>query len=301
MARVNGLLYYLLFFLMYIYYMRIRAVSLFMEKTKFSLHMISDSSGETLLSVARASLSHFEDIIVKEYVWSLINTKDEIDDIVNRVASYNPSFVIYTIVDDDLREYLKQKCQRIKVPCIPILSRVIREISSYLGVKPNASRQHYEVLSDDYYSKIDAMNYVLSHDDGQGLWDIDEANIALIGVSRTSKSPTSIYLAYRGYKVCNIPFIAGVDLPLEHLNDKLVIGLTIDVDRLIEIRKNRVMSMGKYMNDNKYLNKEEVKRELLLAKRLFHKNKWPVIDVTKTSVEEISARVIQYYYKFNNK
>ena len=266
-----------------------------MNKVELNLHMISDSSGETLVTVARASTVQFNNVLTKEYVWSLVNDKIQIEKIIQKISASHNAFVMYTIVDDNLREYLKHQCQKLKVPCIPVLSRVIREISSYLGVKPHASPQHYEVLSDDYYSRVDAMNYVLSHDDGQNIWDIDDADIVLIGASRTSKSPTSIYLAYHGYKVSNIPFVSGITLPLENINSKLVVGLTIDPERLIEIRKNRLKGMGNSSNIN-YISLKSVTREILSANELFRHHRWPVIDVTKISVEEIAAKIIQYYH-----
>ncbi|MBQ4875077.1 MAG: kinase/pyrophosphorylase [Rickettsiaceae bacterium H1] len=272
-----------------------------MNKIKLNLHMLSDSSGETLMSIAEAVMTQFNDVNVKQYVWSFVSNKEKINEVVKHLSSYHTSFVIYTIIDDYLREYLKQHCRKLKIPCVPILSRVVREISSYLGIKPNASIRHYEVLSNDYYSRVDAMNYMLSHDDGQNMWELDEADIVLIGVSRTSKSPTSIYLAYRGYKVSNIPFIMGIDLPIDNFSDKLVVGLTIDPDRLIEIRRNRIMDIGNIIKNDNYVGRENVIKEIESAKKLFNKNKWPVIDVTRSSVEEIAARVLQYYYKIRVK
>ena len=266
-----------------------------MKKIELNLHMISDCSGETLVTVARASTAQFNNITTKEYVWSLVNDQIKIESIIKKISATHNAFVMYTIVDDNLREYLKKQCQKLKVPCIPILSRIIREISAYLGIKPNASPQHYQVLSDDYYSRVDAMNYVLSHDDGQNIWDIDDADIVLIGVSRTSKSPTSIYLAYHGYKVSNIPFVSGINLPFDSINSKLVVGLTIDPERLIEIRKNRLKDMG-HKNNIHYIGLENVIQEIDTANELFYQNKWPVIDVTKISVEEIAAKIIHYYH-----
>lgn len=266
-----------------------------------NLHMVSDSSGETLVSVARASMLQFNGITVKEYVWSLVQSTLQVDKMVGYISSHtSPSFVIYNIFNDDLRDYLKQNCQRLRVPCIPILSRLIREISSYLGIKPNASERNYKVLSEDYYSRVDAMNYVLSHDDGQGMWDIEEADIVLIGVSRTSKSPTSIYLAYHGYKVSNIPFVVDINLPWDTIMNKLVIGFTIDPDRLIEIRKNRLIGMGDASNQY-YVSKGSVLEEIQQAKQLFNQYNCPVIDVTQISVEEIAAKVMQYYYRYSNR
>ena len=268
-----------------------------MKKVQLNLHMVSDSSGETLISVARASMRQFSSVIVKEYVWSLVSNKKKIDEIIRHISSNNISFVMYTMIDDNLREYLKQQCRILKVPCVPVLSRIIRELSSYLEIRPHVSKNHYEILNHDYYSRVDAMNYALSHDDGQNVWDVDEADIILVGVSRTSKSPTSIYLSYRGYKVSNIPFVAGIGLPIDDFSDKLVVGLTIDPERLIEIRKNRVIDMGGVINTN-YVNQEGVIAEVVSAKKLFSKNRWPIIDVTRISVEEIAAKVMQYFYKY---
>ncbi len=268
-----------------------------MNQQVLNLHMVSDCSGETLTAVARASMSQFSNVMTKEYVWSLVSSKQDIDNIIKYFSTDSAVFVMYTIVDDDIREYLKHKCQKLQVPCVPVLSRIIRELSSYLCIKPNISKKHYEVFNNDYHARIDAMNYVLSHDDGQSIWEVDDADVILVGVSRTSKSPTSIYLAYRGYKVSNIPFVYGIELPIENFQGKFVVGLTIDPERLIEIRKNRIAGMGSGVNQQ-YTSVEAVTQEIEEAKKLFRRNNWPIINVTASSVEEISARVIQYYHRY---
>ncbi len=267
-------------------------------KKVLNLHLVSDSTGETVVSVARAAVQHFNSVDAREHVWSLIHNEKQIDQILELIKKDEHSFVICTITNDELRSYLKENCRALKIPYVAILSHIIREISSYLNVRKDLSLDLQGSLNDDYYDRMDAINYTITHDDGQNTWDIDEADIILVGVSRTSKSPTSIYLAYRGYKVANLPFVYAVPfyVDLKKIKDKLVIGLTIDLKRLIQIRKNRLISI-KDVNNEQYVGLKQVVEEIREAEKFFAKNKWPVIDVTQRSIEEIAAIIIQYFHK----
>ena len=262
---------------------------------EINVHLVSDSTGETVSTISRAVMSQFEGVEIKEYVWSLIRTEEMLEMVLNSIEQ-NPGIVMYTIVEKNLREKLKEHCRKLNTPFIPVLARVVQEVSSYLNMKatPVPGRQHE--LDEDYFYRIDAMNFSISHDDGQSSWDIEDADIILVGVSRTSKSPTCVYLAHRGYKAANIPFVQGCPLPcdIEKLTKPMVIGLTINPDRLVHIRKNRLMYLTEDQ-DTSYVDIEKIREEVTAARKLFTRNNWPVIDVTRKSVEETSARIIKLY------
>lgn len=261
----------------------------------YHIHLVSDSTGETVSSVARAAMAQFEGFEVEEHYWSLIRTKGQVDKVLEAMAQ-QPGFAMYTIADQHLRQYFKEGCDRLDIPCCPVLSRVISDLSGFFGVKatPQPGRQHE--LDEEYFSRIEAINFSLTHDDGQSTWDLEEADIILVGASRTSKSPTSMYLAYRGFRTANIPFVPGVPLPgnLEKLVHPFIVGLTISSDVLSQIRKNRMLSLNEN-DENSYTDIDGIKDELKEARRVFLKNNWPVIDVTRRSVEETAATIIQYY------
>ncbi|MDG7056265.1 MAG: kinase/pyrophosphorylase [Wolbachia endosymbiont of Meromenopon meropis] len=263
---------------------------------KLNLHLLSDSSGETVISVAKSALKHFRSVEAIQYVWSFIKNKEQIDEILEEInkKSDEHNFVICTITNDELRKYLKDNCIKLKIPYRAILSHIIREISSYLEIEKDKKLDLHTEINDEYFQRIEAINYTINHDDGQNIQDIDKADIILIGVSRTSKSPTSMYLAYRGYRVANIPYITEIPfyVNLTKLKNKLTIGLTIDASRLVKIRKNRLTSINNE-NNNIYADPKKVEKEIKKAERFFKQNDWPVIDVTQRSIEEVSANIIQ--------
>jgi regulator of PEP synthase PpsR (kinase-PPPase family) len=259
------------------------------------LHLISDSTGETVNSVARAALAQFEDVDVQEHSWSLVRTTRQVDRVLEEIKNH-PGFVMYTLADSQLRRYFRESCHKLRVPCVSVLSRVIADLSSYLGQETKALPGKQYELDEEYFSRVEAINFTLTHDDGQSTWDLEEADIVIVGVSRTSKSPTSVYLAYRGYRTANIPYVPGVALPesLDNLQSPLIVGLTISEERLIQIRKSRLLSIN--ADDNtQYVDPEKVKEEIIEAKRYFNKRKWPILDVTRRSVEESSAAIIELY------
>ena len=263
----------------------------------FHLHLVSDSTGETVSSVSRAALAQFDAVEPEEHIWSLVRTKSQMDRVLAGVHA-NPGIVLYTIVDKKLRDLLKAECLKIGVPCVPVIARVVTEMATYLQIESSnlPGRQHE--LNESYFSRVEAINYALAHDDGQAHWDLEEADIVLVGVSRTSKSPTCVYLAYRGYKAANIPFVAGCPLPpeLETLTRPLIVGLTIDVERLLQIRKTRLQSLKQEEHTN-YIDLEQVQQETQEAKRFFTQRRWPQIDVTRRSVEETAAQIMQLHQK----
>lgn len=260
----------------------------------FHLHLVSDSTGETVSSVARASLAQFDAVNAQEHIWSLVRTRGQLEKVISALDTH-PGIVMFTLVDADMREQLRQAAAKRGLPCIPILGHVVRELSNYLDIEATgAPGQQYE-LSEDYFARIDAINYALEHDDGQATWELEQADIVIVGPSRTSKSPTCVYLAYRGYKAANVPYVPGIDLPenIMTLKQPLVVGLTISDERLIEIRTSRLAAMHQDTNTD-YVNEERVREEIDAAKKLFRQQGWPVIDVTRRSVEETATLMIQY-------
>ncbi len=263
----------------------------------FHLHLVSDSTAETVSSVARATLAQFEDVEAQEHVWPLIRTARQLEKVLEGVAAH-PGVVMYTLVSRDLRDQVKEFCHSRGLPSIPILARPVTEIAAYLGAKISSVPGRQYVLSEEYFSRVEAINFTLSHDDGQGAWELEDADIVILGVSRTSKSPTCVYLANRGFKAANIPFVHGCPLPdnLPNLRRPVVVGLTIDPDRLIQIRTSRLQSINQAADTN-YVERDQVLEELAELRKLATKNHWPVIDVTRRSVEETAATIIQYQQK----
>ncbi len=261
---------------------------------QFHLHLVSDSTGETVSSVARASIAQFEQLNAEEHVWSLVRTQGQLERMIASLDTY-PGMVMFTLVDPVMREQLRQACGKRGLPCVPILGHVIREISNYLGMEATSQTGAQYELSEDYFARMDAINFALEHDDGQASWDNEQADIVIVGPSRTSKSPTCVYLAYRGYKASNVPYVPNCPLPenLTALKQPLVVGLTISPDRLIDIRTTRLAAMNQDMTTD-YVNEEKVHEEIDAAKKLFRAQGWPVIDVTRRSVEETATLMIQY-------
>ncbi len=260
----------------------------------FHLHLVSDSTGETVSSVARAALAQFEHAQPTEHLWSLVRTKGQMEKVIAGLEAH-PGIVMFTLVDAEMRETLRQACGKLKVPCVPILGHVIREFSNYLNEKATGGVGVQHEITDDYFSRIDAINFALEHDDGQATWELEQADIVIVGVSRTSKSPTCVYLAYRGFKAANVPFVPNVPLPdnIVKLKQPLVVGLTISDDRLIDIRRSRLQAMNQDINTD-YVREESVREEIENAKKTFRQQGWPVIDVTRRSVEETATLMIQY-------
>lgn len=260
----------------------------------FYLHLVSDSTGETVSSVARAAVAQFEGVDIEEHSWSLIRTKAQVDKAIEGIRR-KPGFVMYTMADKVLRRYFKEECAKINVPCTSVLSKVIKDLSGFLDKKATtkaSGRQHE--LDEEYFSRVEAINFALTHDDGQSVWDLEDAEIVLVGVSRTSKSPTSMYLAFRGYRSANVPYVPNVPLPeiVYRLKKPLIVGLTIGPEVLVQIRRNRLLSINS-REETSYTDIETIKEELLEARKTFTKHGWPVIEVTRRSVEETSANIIQ--------
>jgi regulator of PEP synthase PpsR (kinase-PPPase family) len=260
--------------------------------TRFHLHLVSDATGETLHSLARACLVQFEGIETVEHAWSMVRTRAQIERTIAGVAA-NPGVVLFTLVSEPLRNLLQQGCRRLGVPAIPVLDPIIAALGSFLGRESRGLPGQQHLLDGEYFGRIDAMTFALSHDDGQAIWDVNEADVCLVGVSRTSKTPTSLYLANRGIKAANVPVVPGVPLPRELLEAEhpLIVGLTNDAERLTQLRRNRLNIM-RHDEESDYADPEAVRREVREARRLFVERRWPVIDVTRRSIEEAAAAIL---------
>ena len=261
------------------------------------LHLVSDSTGETLQSITKAALVQFEASDPAEHVWSMTRTIRQIDDILDSIRK-NPGLVLFTLVNKELRAALEKGCRKAKVPCVSILDPVMASLSQYLGQKSRALPGRQHMLDQQYFARIESLNYTMAHDDGQMPDGLEEADIVLIGVSRTSKTPTSFYLSHRGIKTANIPIVVGCPMPpqLFELKKPFVVGLTTSPDRLSQIRRNRLLSLNE-TNETDYVDVERIKDEVLQARKLCTKYGWPVIDVTRRSVEETAAQIIMLYNK----
>lgn len=262
----------------------------------FHLHLVSDSTGETTYGLARACLVQFENIEVNTQTHSQVLNATKMQKVIDAIRA-NPGAVMYTMINKSLGEALVKGCAAINVPCIDVLDGVISRLQAYFGqsIRGQPGRQHQ--LDDQYFHRIDAMQFTLSHDDGQGFDHLNEAEIVLVGVSRTSKTPTSMYLAnHRGLKAANVPFIPGVPLPdiLFAERAPFVVGLTTSPERLVQIRRNRMKSLGQ-SKETDYVELEQVRHEILQARKLFAKMRWPVIDVTRRSIEETASEIFELY------
>ncbi|MBI4031142.1 MAG: kinase/pyrophosphorylase [Proteobacteria bacterium] len=261
---------------------------------QFYLHLISDATGTTLQGLARAVLSQFDNIDPVERFWPLVRTEKQLERTIADITD-NPGPVYFTLVDQGMRRKLQQSCQKIGVPCFPVLDPLLRGLSAWLGVPAKGIPGLQHALDEAYFHRIDAMDFAMSFDDGQSLEGIDHADVILVGVSRTSKTPTCVFLARRGIMAANVPFVPLVPFPQRVLELKgpLIVGLTEAPDRLVALRKSRLKADPKDArhNNNAYLDPIKVEEEVREARRFFAKRGWPVIDVTRRSVEETAAEI----------
>lgn len=260
----------------------------------FHLHLVSDSTGETLTTVAHAATAQYANISPIEHVYPLIRTQKQLDRVLSEIEEA-PGIVLYTLLDDELIERLEKKCAELSVPCRSILGPVLRVFQSYLGATttPRVGAQH--TLNAEYFKRIDALNYTMLHDDGQHIDDLEQADVVLVGISRTSKTPTSIYLANRGVKTGNYPLVPGVPVPpqLETLTKPLVVGLFASPERIVQIRQNRLLGLRAHQDDASYIDKQSVADEITFSRKLCARHNWPLIDVTRRSIEETAAAILQ--------
>jgi regulator of PEP synthase PpsR (kinase-PPPase family) len=260
--------------------------------TYFHVHLVSDSTGETLNAMSKAVCARFEDILPIEHMYPLMRSPRQLDRVLREVEAA-PGVVIHTIVDRELRMTLEAGCRAVESPCIAALDPMTAALGRYLGAQLTTRISVQHALDTDYFNRIEALNYAIGHDDGQGGQDLESADVVLVGVSRTSKTPTCIYLAHRGVRAANVPLVPGADPSDQLLKARrpLVVGLLVSPDRLIQIRRNRLLSLNEG-RDTSYIDQDAVREETIRARRLFEKHGWPVIDVTRRSVEETAAAVI---------
>ena len=269
----------------------------------YKIYLISDSTGETLERIFFAIKAQFKNIEYKVSSYSFTRTENQIDKIISEIITDSNSIILYTIVDNNLAKYLANVSSDKKIPCFGILGNLILSFSKLLNQKATHLPSGQYELNDDYYKRIEAIQFTMNHDDGNLINEINKSDIILLGVSRTSKTPTSIYLANKGFKTSNIPLINKNSLPkslIKNPNATCVVGLNTEPERLADLRKNRMNSLKE--TENKfYTDLENIKKEVEEAKNTFKKYKWPTIDVTRKSVEETAASVIKIYeiYKQN--
>jgi hypothetical protein len=265
------------------------------QRNYFHLHLVSDSTGETLIAVSRAAAAQYQSVSAIEHVYPLVRTEAQLDRIIQALENA-PGIVLYTLVDQVLAKRLEAACAEYGCPCLSVLDPVLTIFQAYLGLSSTHRPGAQHVLNSDYFKRIDALNYTMMHDDGQQGQDLDSADIILVGISRTSKTPTSIYLANRGYKTANIPLVPGIPLPetLETVKKPLVVGLVASPERIVQIRQNRLLTL-KAPEDSPYIDKTAVTEEISYSRRLCGRNNWPMIDVTRRSIEETAAAVIDLH------
>jgi regulator of PEP synthase PpsR (kinase-PPPase family) len=260
----------------------------------FHLHLVSDSTGETLTTVARAAAAQYVSAGPIEHIYPLVRTQRQLDRVFTEIEEA-PGIVLYTLLERELAESLETKCRALGVPYLSILGPVLSLFQSYLGggTKPRVGAQH--TLNAEYFKRIDALNYTMLHDDGQHTEDLEQADLVLVGVSRTSKTPTSIYLANRGVKTANVPLVPNMPLPpqLETLKHPLVVGLYASPERIVQIRQNRLLGLKAHRDDDQYIDRQAVAEEVAFSRKLCARNNWPLIDVTRRSIEETAAAVLQ--------
>jgi [pyruvate, water dikinase]-phosphate phosphotransferase / [pyruvate, water dikinase] kinase len=268
----------------------------------FHFHLVSDATGETLVAVARAAASQFRSVASVEHVHPLVRSARQLERVLNEIAS-EPGVVLYTLVDEALITELERRCGELGCPCLSVLAPVFQLLRTHLGAEAAGQAGAQHDLNENYFRRIDALNYTMAHDDGQGAHDLEGADVLLLGVSRTSKTPTSIYLANRGVRTANIPLVPEVPLPpgVEDLKGPLIIGLIATPDRIVEIRHNRLLgldpsaadgALSGLLTDGSYVDREFVANEIRSSRRLCARNGWPTIDVTRRSIEETAAAVI---------
>jgi regulator of PEP synthase PpsR (kinase-PPPase family) len=259
----------------------------------FHLHLVSDSTGETLITVARAAAAQYATVAPIEHVYPAVRTNKQLDRVLSEIEEA-PGVVLYTLLEQDLIIRLENKCRDLGLPCLSILGPVLRLFQSYLGAESTHKVGAQHMLNAEYFKRIDALNYTMLHDDGQHIDDLEDAEVVLVGVSRTSKTPTSIYLANRGVKTANIPLVPGIAVPaqVEHLEKPLVVGLFASPERIVQIRQNRLLGLKVQRDDDQYVDRQAVAEEVAFSRRLCAANNWPLIDVTRRSIEETAAAVI---------
>ncbi len=259
----------------------------------FHVHLVSDSTGETLNAMLKATASQFAAAKPLEHIYALVRSRTQMEKTLAEIEA-SPGLVLYTIINPELRRLLEIRCSELQTPAISILDPLLNAFTEYLGLQQSLRPGAQHQLDDAYFKRISALDYTLSHDDGQMMWDLEPADVVLIGISRTSKTPTCMYLANRGVKAANVPLVPTSEPPPElfTLRKPLIVGLIASPERLAQIRKSRLGAMQAANAAEEYSDLDLIRLEVLAAKRLYAKNRWPVIDVTRKSVEETAASIL---------
>jgi regulator of PEP synthase PpsR (kinase-PPPase family) len=267
----------------------------------FHLHMISDSTGETIIMVARAVAAQYANVTPVEHVYPLVRSQKQLDRVLAEIEEA-PGIVLFTLLEKDLVERLEAKCKEVNIPSLSIIGPVMELFRAYLGRETSQRVGAQHTLNSDYFKRIDALNYTMMHDDGQHVEGLEEADVVLVGVSRTSKTPTSIYLANRGIRTANVPLVPGIPIPpqLETLTKPLVVSLHATPERLVQVRQNRLLGMGAAgglgrIGEDAYVERQSVADEVAFARKLSAKYDWPLLDVTRRSIEETAAAVMKLH------
>lgn len=261
----------------------------------FHLHMISDSTGETLITVARAVAAQYANVTAVEHVYPLVRSQKQLDRVLTEIEE-SPGIVLFTLLEKELVDRLEAKCKEMNIPSLSIIGPLMQLFEAYLGAATTGRVGAQHTLNAEYFKRIDALNFTMMHDDGQHVEGLEDADVVLVGVSRTSKTPTSIYLANRGIRTANVPLVLGIPIPpqLESLKKPLVVSLQATPERLIQVRQNRLLAIGSPDNEA-YIDREAVTDEVTYARRLSIRNGWPLLDVTRRSIEETAAAVMKLY------
>ncbi len=259
----------------------------------FHLHLISDATGETLLAAGRAASAQYKHARAIEHIYPLVRTEKQLEKVFDDIDE-EPGIVLYTIVDQTLAGLIDARCAEMGLPCVSVLEPVLAVFQSYLGEPAGRRVGAQHVLDAEYFRRIDALNFTMEHDDGQLPDDVDEADIVLIGISRTSKTPTSIYLANRGIKTANIPIVLGVPMPesLARATRPLIVGLVASAERVSQVRQNRVLGMTQGFDSQTYVDRATITEELAYARQICGRHNWPMIDVSRRSIEETAAAIV---------
>jgi regulator of PEP synthase PpsR (kinase-PPPase family) len=260
----------------------------------FHLHLVSDATGETLTTVARAATAQYSKVEPVEHVYPLVRTQKQLDRVLAEIEE-SPGIVLYTLLEEDLVKRLEKHCRELSVPCLSILGPVLALLQSYLGAETSHRVGAQHMLNAEYFKRIDALNYTMLHDDGQHIDGLEEADVVLVGVSRTSKTPTSTYLAIRGVKTGNVPLVPGIPIAssVENLKHPLVVGLYASPERIVQIRQNRLLGLKAHQDEDQYIDRKAVAEEIAFSRKLCVKHNWPSIDVTRRSIEETAAAVLK--------
>ncbi|MFD0916735.1 pyruvate, water dikinase regulatory protein [Pseudahrensia aquimaris] len=263
------------------------------KKSFFHLHMISDSTGETLTTVGRAAAAQYTNWRAIEHISPMVRDEEALKTALKKIEDA-PGIVLYTLVNEAHSEFLQARCRALEAPAINVLDPLTQVFDSHLGEKMSGQVGAQHALDEDYFGRLEALRFAMNHDDGNLPDDIEEIDVILIGISRTSKTPTSIYLAQRGLKVCNIPLVPGNDLPDNVINSKkpLIVALIASTERILQVRENRLLAFERDMTDDAYIDRASIQEELVWTRQLCQDNSWPMIDVSKRSVEETAAAIL---------